>query len=92
MPTYTFEDIKSEEEFEIEMSIAEWEVFLKDNPHLRQTFHKVNYVDASHIGRAKPPSDFSKYVLGKVKNYVGDRYISKHGNNIERRFTIPKEI
>jgi hypothetical protein len=38
------------------------------------------------MGVTKPPSDFSKYVLGKVKE------AHPLGGAIERRHTIPKEI
>lgn len=82
---YSFEDTETGEEFELEMSYDQLKEFLQANPQLNQTF-RMNVVDPIRMGITKPPSDFSKYVLGRVKE--------SHplGGAIERRHTIPKEI
>jgi hypothetical protein len=82
---YSFIDTETEEEFELEMTYEQLKTFLEANPRFNQTF-KMNVVDPIRMGVTKPPSDFSKYVLGKVKE------AHPLGGAIERRHTIPKEI
>ena len=83
---YSFEDNETGEEFELEMSYDELMVFLKDNPKVSQTF-RMNIGDSIRLGVTKPPSDFSKYVLGRVKEVPG-----ANKSTIEKRYTIPKEL
>ena len=85
MPRYSFENQKTGEEYELDMPYSELEKYLKDNPNVNQTFH-MNLGDPIRMGVTKPPSDFSKYVLGKVKA------TNPLGKAVERRYTIPKEI
>jgi hypothetical protein len=85
MPVYSFEDKDSGDEFELTMSYDEMLKFLEDNPQVNQTF-RMNIGDPIRMGVTKPPSDFSKYVLGKVKE------TNPLGKAVERRYTIPKEI
>ena len=82
---YSFEDTETGEEFELQMSYEELKEFLANNPKVNQTF-RMNVVDPIRMGVTRPPSDFSKYVLGRVKE--------SHplGGAVERRYTIPKEI
>jgi hypothetical protein len=82
---YSFEDTETGEEFEREMSYDQLKVFLKKNPQLNQTF-QMNIGDPVRMGVTKPPSDFSKYVLGRVKE------TNPLGGAVERRYTIPKEV
>jgi hypothetical protein len=86
MPVYTFEDKETEEQFDLTMSYDELEGFLKDNPTLFQVF-KMNLVDPVGIGVTKPPADFQKYVLNKVKHVPG-----ANKDTIEKRWQIAKEI
>jgi hypothetical protein len=61
--------------------------FIVDNPHVNQVF-RMNIVDPVGAGITKPPSDFSKYVLGKVKATAPG--VNKAA--IEKRWQIPREI
>jgi NH3-dependent NAD+ synthetase len=74
------------EEYELTMPYSELNQYLEDHPEVHQTFH-LNIVDPAGIGVSKPPSDFSKYVLGKVKQIPG-----ADKNKIEKRWSIPKEL
>jgi hypothetical protein len=85
MPIYSFEDTETGEEFELEMPYEELKTFLENNTQLNQTF-RMNLGDPIRMGVTKPPSDFQKYVLGKVKEH------HPLGGAVERRYTIPKEI
>lgn len=83
---YSFEDKETQEQFDLSMSYDELLDFLKNNPNVNQVF-RMNIVDPVGIGITRPPSDFSKYVLGKVKTVAGAQ-----NDVIEKRWTIPKEI
>ena len=82
---YSFIDTETEEEFELEMPYDELKGFLEANPNLNQTF-RMNLGDPIRMNITKPPSDFSKYVLGRVKE------AHPLGKSIERRHTITKEV
>jgi hypothetical protein len=84
---YSFEDTETGEEFELQMSYDELKNFLADNPKLNQTF-RMNVVDPMGIGVTKPPSDFQKYVLGRIK----DKVPGANKSAMEKRWHIPKEI
>lgn len=83
---YTFEDKETLEQFELSMSYDELILFLEENKQVHQVF-KMNLVDPVGIGVTKPPSDFQKYVLGKVKQMPG-----ANKDVIEKRWQIAKEI
>lgn len=82
---YSFEDQETGEEFELEMSYEQLKEFLQKNPQLNQTF-QMNIGDPVRMGVTRPPTDFSKYVLGRVKE------TNPLGGAVERRYTIPKEV
>ncbi len=86
MPRYSFENADTGESYDLTMSYDELIQYLKDNPTIHQIF-KMNVVDPVGIGISKPPVDFQKHVLGKIKaaNPHSDAVASK-------RWGIPKEI
>jgi hypothetical protein len=85
MPTYTYRNAETDEQFDKTMSISEMEQFESENPNLQRIYNPIALVDPAGIGVQKPPSDFSKYVLGKVKE--------RHPRgSVEKRWHIPKEI
>lgn len=87
MPNYTWMNKETGEEFTNTMTMAEHEEFVKNNPHLQQVLRNFTMVDPVNIGVTKPPSDFQKHVLGRIKASVpgADAVASK-------RWDIPKEI
>lgn len=87
MPVYSFHDTETEEEFELQMSYDELKQFLEDNSKVNQTF-RLNIGDPVGMGITRPPADFQKYVLGRVKEAVPGA--QKH--TIEKRWHIPKEV
>ena len=86
MPVYSFENPETGEAYDLTMSYSELDQYLKDHPEVHQVF-RMNLVDPVGIGISKPPSDFSKYVLGKVKHVPG-----ADTSTIEKRWSIPKEV
>jgi hypothetical protein len=87
MPTYTFRNSDTDEIIEQFMSISEREPFLENNPHLKQVPTAPAIVDPINIGVTKPPSDFQKHVLGRIK--ATQPGASEVAN---RRWGIPREI
>ena len=54
MPTYTFENTKTGEQFDDMMSISEKEAYLEKNPHIRQLINQINIVSGVvGMGRMK---------------------------------------
>ena len=68
MPVYSFRNIETDEVFEETMKIAELEVYLKENPSIKQIFTKFpSVVDSVRIGIRKPDRSFNDVLL-KAKN------------------------
>ena len=89
MPTYTFINKENGDEWTERMTIADRDYFLEENPHIEQKIVAIATVDSWGIsGGARPPADFQKYVLGKVRDNVPGAERSQ----FERRWKIPKEI
>ena len=86
-PNYTWMDKETGEEFTNTMTMAEHEEFTKNNPHLQQVLRNFTMVDPVNVGITKPPSDFQRHVLGRIKEAVpGAAAIAN------KRWGIPKEI
>lgn len=86
MPVYSFENPKTGDEYELTMSYDELEAYLKKHPEVNQTF-RMNLVDPVGIGISKPPVDFQKHVLGRIKA------ANPHSEAVaSKRWGIPKEI
>ena len=86
MPTYRFKNKETGEEHTDFMSISAMEQYLADNPHISPMLTQINIVDPTGIGVSKPPSDFSKHVLGKVAQMPGSNKAA-----MEKRWSIPRE-
>ena len=67
LPNYSFENTKTNEQFDETMSMSERETYLLDNPHIKQIFNKFpGIVDSVCIGVRKPDAGF-RDVLKKAK-------------------------
>ena len=87
MPNYTFKNKVTGEEKTVNMTMAEHDTYLDDKPDWEQMILVANFVDPVSIGVTKPPADFQKYVLGRVKAAV------PHADAVaSKRWDIPKEI
>ena len=86
MPVYSFANKETGEEYEVTLTYDEMNQYLQDHPEVNQTF-RMNVVDPVGIGVSKPPADFMKHVIGKVKYVSG-----AHNPAIEKRWHIPKEV
>lgn len=76
MPTYTFEDTNTNEQFDKFMSISSREQYLKDNPHIKQIISGGQpVIEAARLGRMKPDQGF-RDLLSSMKNnksYTGNK-------------------
>ena len=87
MPTYSYHNKNTGEEEDVSMSISEMEEFEKSNPNMERIYKPIAMVDPVGIGVTKPPADFQKYVLGKVKETApGASAVAN------KRWHIPKEV
>ena len=88
MPNYSYKQINTGKVIELTMTISEMETFeQKFSDTHERLYHSVTVVDPVGIGVTKPPADFQKYVLGKVKaGSPGSEAVAN------RRWHIPKEI
>lgn len=66
MPTYTFMNKETEEEFDVTMSFSELDSFIKENINLQQVFKPMNIADPTRLGLRKPDSGF-RDILKNVK-------------------------
>ncbi len=65
---FNFRNKETGEEWTQEFSTnADKEKFLEENKNIEQTLTAIAFGDSVRLGVTKPPSDFQKYVLGKVK-------------------------
>ncbi len=67
MPTYTFRNEETNEEFTTIMSLSEREEFLKNNPTIKQCLATPGFADPVRMGVRKIDSSFND-VLIKAKS------------------------
>jgi antibiotic biosynthesis monooxygenase (ABM) superfamily enzyme len=59
MPTYSFKNNNTGEEFEMSMKLEEKQAFLSSNQHITQMFNKFpGYSDPARLGLKKPDDGF----------------------------------
>jgi len=69
MPTYSMRNTKTDEEFEVSFKYSNLEVYLNDNPHIKQIFTRFpGTVDPVNVGVRKTDEGF-KDALREVKNH-----------------------
>ena len=70
MPNYTFRNKTTGEEKTEWLSFSEHDTYLNNKPDWEQVIQSCVVVDPVNIGVTKPPADFQKYVLGRIKSAV----------------------
>lgn len=71
MPTYSFINKQTGEEFDIMMSMSELDSYKASNPHLEQTITSAPALaDPTRLGMRKPDSGF-RDVLKRIKKASG---------------------
>lgn len=79
MPLYELKNNETGEIFEKSMKIAEYEQYLKDNPHIQRHFTTMHFQDSVSLGIKRPPLDFKEGVLDKIKR-------NNPGHNMQSRW------
>lgn len=69
MPIYSVMNTTTDEVFDVNMKFAEFEQYLKDNPHSKQVFTKFPGIgDSVRLGKRKPDDGF-RDVLRNVQHH-----------------------
>jgi hypothetical protein len=68
LPTYSFLNTETNEEFEIVLKISEYDQYKSDNPHLHRTF---KYVPSLSYNDAKKPDEGFRDILRDIKKGSG---------------------
>lgn len=94
MPAYTFENIKTGEEYTIHMSMSEIDDYLKKNKNVRQVFTSLNIVGGVAGLTHKPDSGFKDVVQKIAEKHPGsplaERYKKKSIKEIRTKQVIDK--
>lgn len=89
MPTYSLFNSKTKQRYESEMKISEFESMLIKEPWISVDWENATppqIGDPVKLGITKPPSDFQKHIIGRMKETIP-------GNNLgSSKFSIPKEV
>jgi len=97
MPTYTFIDTVTNEEFELFMKWSERETFLKENPHVQSVLTAPAVVTSvAGMGSHRVPDGF-KEVLSKVaekhpSSSVGEKYGRKSIKEARTAQVVKKHV
>ena len=96
MPTYSFVDTETGDEFDLVMKYSEREEFLQENPTIQVVMTAPMIVSSVSVSASnnKVPEGF-KEVLAKVAEHhpesvVGDRYNRKSIKNVRTREIVEK--
>jgi hypothetical protein len=94
MPTYSFIDTDTEDEFDIFMSWSDREEFLKENPSIQPTLTSAPALVRGTNSNSKVPEGF-KEVLSRVaeahpESAVGDRYGKKTIKNVKTKEIVQR--
>lgn len=69
MPSYTFVNIETNEEVNLIMSIAEWEQYKTDHPHMKQKLTNAPSIgDSVRLGVRRHDNNFND-VLKNIKSH-----------------------
>jgi predicted nucleic acid-binding Zn ribbon protein len=79
MPTYSFKNTDTGEEFDKFMSISAREEYLKDNPHIQQILTCAAICDPVRVGVTKRDSGF-KEVLQKIHEKTAGSTLKKYNS------------
>lgn len=96
MPTYTFKNNDTNEEFESFMSIKEYDQYLIDNPHISRTWYSAPAIsgDSVGLGFRKPDNGFNDLMhrIGKANrgSAIADKYVSRNTTEVKVAQAVEK--
>jgi hypothetical protein len=87
MPIYSLRNKDTDEIFDVMLKISDYEQYLIANPHIERYFGNApNIGDSVRLSVKKPPTDFMKGVIGRMKDSIPGNTLS------DRKFSIPREF
>jgi hypothetical protein len=87
MPIYSLKNKETQEIFEKIMKISDYELYMKENPNIERYYDTAPlFGDPIRLGIKKPPSDFQKNVIGRMKASIPQNTLH------DRKFQIPREF
>ena len=97
MPTYSFYDTKTGEEFDSMMKWSEREEFLKTNPHIQPVITAAAIVGGVSTSKQNRVPDGFKEVLSKVaeahpESATGKRYGRKSMKQVKTKQIVDKHL
>ena len=97
MPTYSFFNTETGEEFEIIMRISERDQFMVENPHIQPIIHAPALVTGSSTSKQNRVPDGFKEVLSKVaeahpSSSVAERYGKKTIKEVKTDQVVKKHV
>jgi hypothetical protein len=86
MPIYSLKNKETGEIFEKMMKISEYTEYLQQNLNIERYFESVPLLaDPIRLGVTKPPADFQKNIIGRMKSSIPENTLG------DRKYQIPKE-
>tara|TARA_B100000925_G_scaffold233524_1_gene182082 strand:- start:610 stop:924 length:315 start_codon:yes stop_codon:yes gene_type:complete len=80
MPTYSFENTKTGEQFDDMMSISEKEAYLEKNPHIKQMISQINIVSGVvGMGRMKNDQGWKEMQSRIAEAHPASEFAKQHG-------------
>ena len=80
MPTYSFENTKTGEQFDDMMSISEKEAYLEKNPHIKQMISQINIVSGVvGMGRMKNDQGWKEMQSRIAEAHPASPFADAHG-------------
>jgi hypothetical protein len=74
MPSYSFENTETNEQFDLTMRMAEREPYLQANPHIKQILTQFpGIVDPIRLGIRKPDDNFRDVLKNVKAHHPGSR-------------------
>jgi hypothetical protein len=97
MPTYTFYDNRTGEQFDALMKISEREDYLKNNPHVTQVVTAPSIVSGVSTSKQNKVPEGFKEVLSKVaeahpESATGKRYGRKSMKQVKTKQIVDKHL
>lgn len=94
MPVYTFENIKTGEEFTEFLAMSDKDTYLKKNPHLRQVITSINIVGGiqgiTHKTDDGWKENMSRIAAAHPTSPLADRYGKKSIKQVKTEQAITK--
>ena len=87
MPIYPLRNTETNEIFEKTMKIAEYEDYIKENPHIQRYYDSMPLIgDSFRLGIKKVPSDFTHGIIDKMAAAIPGNTINQF-----RKIQSPRE-